>query len=250
MKWIALVILGVICVAISGLLLDWYDNRPLNDFEESVEISTIENAIKEVSVLDLNLEDFGRIKKINYKLFVMRNGVNYELKYEDSDVLNVVLSPAQNQFAFTYNSGEGSWVIELRIAKLHQSESNLITDQFTFSHRMPAGGVAWWGNDYIHMMRGCGTGCTEIILINIKTGEIRNGAVFHEYYIKEESELIFGEFVDWFGVRHETDYFIGSPRVDVKDGWLYFVLEMLDKDLNKIGEDRWLFTEESLMKIE
>lgn len=163
--------------------------------------------------------------------------------YDDKGLAEASLSPNKNQVGLVYYLADTTDVVKVLDSNgMEIREWIFEAGNYSIKH------LTWLDNNYLHLQRACGSGCTKLILLDVRNGEIKNGVAFHGYYTNDEGDLFPQTFTDWFGVEHQPDYLIGSVRADVKDGQSYLVLEMLDENWNVTGEDWWLFTGDSLVK--
>lgn len=235
--------LVTIVVVLAVILLFWllagYLDMPFDNQQNSEPLHYSEN----VDVRNLEKSDFQHLERKDYKLKLLKNEQSQTIVYKDNELWEASLSPDQKQVALIYYLADTSDVVKVL------DSNGMETQEWVFeAGNYSVGHLMWLDNNHMHIQRGCGSGCTKLILLDARNGEVKDGVAFHGYYTNNEGDLVPQTFTDWFGVEHQTDYPIGSVRADVKDGQSYLVLEMLNEDWSVVGEDWWLFTGGSLVK--
>ncbi len=105
------------------------------------------------------------------------------------------------------------------------------------------GRVKWLGDDHAFYTDYCGTGCQQLILINVSSSDKASGMLS---YMPRENGQEYTVFDDWFGKQFNFDGIpddIYSQTVGDKT-WLVF--KMVNEDGASLGENRLLFDGSSL----
>lgn len=115
-------------------------------------------------------------------------------------------------------------------------------EAYVFVGDYKSGRPHWLDNEFIFFTGGCGTGCQLVYLVNTRTKEARQAALFTNPLGADTFET---NFSDWFGQDFRFPGWSKNIRSVFLEGKSYLVFQMWDRN-SPLGEKRFLFTGKSL----
>lgn len=102
----------------------------------------------------------------------------------------------------------------------------------------------WLGNDHLFFSARCGTSCSGLYLVDVRTRKTLLGTVSSMF---RENGDWYTTFQDWFGKKIEFPGFVKSMHAEETEDKTYLVLETEDEDEQPLDEKRFLFTGNALV---
>lgn len=119
-------------------------------------------------------------------------------------------------------------------------------EYYVFTGEERTGDPHWLGDDYIFFTTNCGTSCQGLYLVDVRNKESELAVIS---YVFNGDGLWMTHFKDWFGEKFIFKGLVDKITSLTVGDESYLILKMKDINKNPLGEERLLFTGDSLKDV-
>lgn len=189
----------------------------------------------EPEVLGASEEAAGLGKVVLRELDYEENSPNRERKILRYQIKNYSENLYSNYFGYLDSK------VFLALAELDEER-----EKYIFVGEERTGDPHWLGNDYIFFATHCGTSCQGLYLVDVRNKESQLAVI--SYYFQDDGPWM-THFKDWFGEEFIFKGLVDKITSLAAGDESYLIFKMEDVNKNPLGEERLLFTGDSLKDV-
>jgi len=221
---------------------------PKTELPQKTERNLVYLSSSSIDIFNLSPDEFSSISSGKQDETIYRKSdVQKEVLYQNHRIFSLQLSPLKNRVGIFYYTDDSYNNLEMKFFDVNKNVYKEIYHS-DFEPWNLGSGIQWLGNDHIFFTVHCGTDCEGLILRNVVTGETHSATLSDSSWqgIKRKPYIIFP---DWFSKKEfKLNGFLDEISGEIKDDQTYLVFKMVDDNDRSLGEIKFLFTGNSLIK--
>lgn len=186
--------------------------------------------VRQIPVAELSNLTNGEYGEMKY----IWNGIDYAVTFSGAVVKDLQFSPDNKYIIFMYPHDQQSIEHTLVVYNLETKNA-----QELYTGRISSR-VHWIGVDYVYFNVYCGTSCSGLDLVSIKTGEMKRSVI--SYLYADDRDTWYTHLKNWNGDEFEFNGLGGDIATETVDNKNYLIFNLTDGESNYLGQKKFLFT--------